>query len=1094
MNSRCSGQPFRSHLTALDTSVDPRAPAQAVPTTPSAMAAAVHTLHVDLTHLQRAVANPSPKAYRLALSHLLSSLELRHAALLTEQHAPHHSHGTLHLYTHMVAWHYVALHPHLLEQHWALPDRATRIHALTTSIAGRLGTLAPRAVTVDTPARPATAAATAKRMRVSTYLRRARITAPEQYALQQALSFPVAMHLSDDETTAFSPHTETQPTITWSLPPLTDAEHHVRVTIAGSTLVAITSSGTLSHLALPDLKASRFLPRQLHWRTRKPQPPWWRQREGSPPPWFRSALLRDANPHSSGDVVAVRPMPTFHASSVIARARQWKRRLGRFMGQAASIILDGKLCLPLDCNEVPPMDKPNLPTCFESPEATAFVDSIVAEYMVTNVVSWYPPGCPPLCLCPIGTVSKKTDPFFRLIIDARGPNAVTSRWASNMRSLASATHIFQPGSVCFTLDIGKAYICSPYQGCRQATTRRMRADGQPYLHIGCTPEDCTLTCSKVLLGFRWRQQLFAFNAPMFGGKISGNILDTVLDPVDRWVRARKVPFLRWVDDGIYSVPPLPEHRHDTTHCGGSGACWMCDITMRRACKLQDEILGLLTDLGFTFNEKRTPPAQRGEFIGLGWDTLRCTLRITAGKALKMSTLADSMAVNTGTSRRELAQLRGRLIWFSPCLYSVRLLTRALNAFIGSPANDLEWDTRVLLPDSVLEELRHWSETLATPGDHERPMWKLRPAQLHEAYLQGSSLVQAYLETDASLNGWGCTLRLLHNGLWEQQTTSVAWAGDGPTIQVQCEAEALAQALALFAPQLQGRSVLHVTDCAPTLALPVKGSAASARLQSTALRVWRMCSRLGIHLSSAWVPGDHMIASGTDTLSREALDDPHSARLEPDAWLLIQSLARRTGLSLDVDWFADHHNNQLPRFWSRNPTPGSEGTDALSAPSWGAARCPQCGTTTPTHSFLFPPVPLIDKVVAKAQQDGATGIIVFPRLVASVWWPILAAAAISPFSRLDPAHVNTARRSCSPAYATYHWNYAAFDFSPLPRREKSQPCQCHAGTDILLHPSSVMMHQERLQALLARSLLADEDDPEQEISDRTLPSPSSLSRP
>jgi hypothetical protein len=35
-------------------------------------------------------------------------------------------------------------------------------------------------------------------------------------------------------------------------------------------------------------------------------------------------------------------------------------------------------------------------------------------------------------------------------------------------------------------------------------------------------------------------------------------------------------------------------------------------------------LALLTDLGFTFNYKQTPPEQLDEFIGLGWGTLACT--------------------------------------------------------------------------------------------------------------------------------------------------------------------------------------------------------------------------------------------------------------------------------------------------------------------------------------------------------------------------------------------------------------------------------------------------------------------------------------
>eukprot|EP00961_Rhodomonas_salina_P297063 3936906-Rhodomonas_salina.1 len=89
-----------------------------------------------------------------------------------------------------------------------------------------------------------------------------------------------------------------------------------------------------------------------------------------------------------------------------------------------------------------------------------------------------------MALCPIGVIPKNSAPWFRLVIDARAPNLRVSRWRSNMKSLAASAHIFRPGSVCWTRDIGKAYLCSQYMGCRPAQTRRMRADGTPYTHVG----------------------------------------------------------------------------------------------------------------------------------------------------------------------------------------------------------------------------------------------------------------------------------------------------------------------------------------------------------------------------------------------------------------------------------------------------------------------------------------------------------------------------------------------------------------------------------------------------------------------------------
>eukprot|EP00961_Rhodomonas_salina_P137578 1850799-Rhodomonas_salina.1 len=174
----------------------------------------------------------------------------------------------------------------------------------------------------------------------------------------------------------------------------------------------------------------------------------------------------------------------------------------------------------------------------------------------------------------------------------------------------------------------------------------------------------------------------------------------------------------------------------------------------------------------------------------------------------MAASAAEMITTGLASRRELAKLRGKLTWFSSCLHSVRLLTRALNAFIGNSASDAAWDLREALPASVLFELRHWAATLLTQADHEHPFWRLRPSQLYEQYLRGREVVQACLETDASLNGWGCTLRVLVDGHWQTHVTSVRWKPGEPRIQVQCEAEALHQALLTFLPLLRGKAVLH----------------------------------------------------------------------------------------------------------------------------------------------------------------------------------------------------------------------------------------------------------------------------------------------
>eukprot|EP00961_Rhodomonas_salina_P117492 1581426-Rhodomonas_salina.3 len=61
-----------------------------------------------------------------------------------------------------------------------------------------------------------------------------------------------------------------------------------------------------------------------------------------------------------------------------------------------------------------------------------------------------------------------------------------------------------------------------------------------------------------------------------------------------------------------------------------------------------------------------------------------------------------------------------------------------------------------------------------------------------------------LETDVSLAGWGCTLKVFEDSEWTTHCTSARWKEGELQIQVQCEAEALHQALLTFLPLLQGK--------------------------------------------------------------------------------------------------------------------------------------------------------------------------------------------------------------------------------------------------------------------------------------------------
>eukprot|EP00961_Rhodomonas_salina_P065996 886803-Rhodomonas_salina.1 len=111
------------------------------------------------------------------------------------------------------------------------------------------------------------------------------------------------------------------------------------------------------------------------------------QRESTAPDWLKLQLT--ASQLRGAGRRRFKQIPAFHASHVLMRRAAWKQHFCRYLRQAATTILDRQMCLLLIGFDDEPMDLPNMPTCYD-PESEAFIDAIVAEYLVTGVVEWYP--------------------------------------------------------------------------------------------------------------------------------------------------------------------------------------------------------------------------------------------------------------------------------------------------------------------------------------------------------------------------------------------------------------------------------------------------------------------------------------------------------------------------------------------------------------------------------------------------------------------------------------------------------------------------------------------------------------------------------
>ncbi|KAK9400751.1 hypothetical protein NXF25_011465 [Crotalus adamanteus] len=236
-----------------------------------------------------------------------------------------------------------------------------------------------------------------------------------------------------------------------------------------------------------------------------------------------------------------------------------------------------------------------------------------------------------------------------------------------------------------------------------------------------------------------------------------------------------------------------------------------------------------------------------------------------------------------------------------------------------------------------------------------------------------------LTTDASLFGWGAHLGTqIAQGQWDQKDLShnINWL----------ELRAIHLALRQFSHIVTGRHVLVLTDNVAAKAHVNKeaGTQSSELMQeASALARWAEANVSSIRAEH--ISGE--TNTQADSLSRAKVDQAEW-RLDP---ALFEEISRRFGQS-HLDLFATPKNTQLPRFFSRFPTPGSEGTDALRC-QWPVQLL-----------YAFPPLPLIPATIRKLILEGAEVILIAPHWPRRPWFADLVDLSISPPWRIPPDRV------------------------------------------------------------------------------------------
>ena len=241
--------------------------------------------------------------------------------------------------------------------------------------------------------------------------------------------------------------------------------------------------------------------------------------------------------------------PNGWVTTLVQHGAAWHTELGPLDAVTATIV-GGKLMMPKPSFPMQGSWRSNHPSWERNEEAKRALGPKLAEWIAQGIVEVVPPGCPPpLFVEPLGAVDKATDPFWRLILDARISNKYHDDWGVWYLSIAALAALLDECDIIFAEDLVDAYHLSVFAGCtgqlRWVDMLVFGPDGtliwQRRLVLGCDPWSCWGFCDKAMSGFCVEGFLMRFAAAHFGQRNAGSPLNAFMRTVLRFLASRQAP-------------------------------------------------------------------------------------------------------------------------------------------------------------------------------------------------------------------------------------------------------------------------------------------------------------------------------------------------------------------------------------------------------------------------------------------------------------------------------------------------------------------------------------------------------------------------
>ncbi|KAK7105998.1 hypothetical protein V1264_017305 [Littorina saxatilis] len=443
------------------------------------------------------------------------------------------------------------------------------------------------------------------------------------------------------------------------------------------------------------------------------------------------------------------------------------------------------------------------------------------------------------------------------------------------------------------------------------------------------------------LRFVWGNRIFQFRALPFGLSLAPWIFTMVVRQFCALIRGQGIRLRTYLDD------------------------WLIQNQAQSLCLSHTQIvLREAAELGFRNNSTKSEltPSQNFTYLGMVFDTVEWTVQPSQRRIIKIQDQINATADLFVASVRSLTSILGQMESLAPLTHFGRLHKRPFQEALNSKwdPRSQNWETLVSLQDCFIETTRQW---LVTAWLTQGVPIVLPPPSKH-------------LFTDASLEGWGAHLDDHTTfGLWTQ--SQVKWHIN------MLELEAVFLAVMEFLPFLRGEHVLVHSDNTTVVAyLNKQGGSRSLPLSHRACEMLVWCHKHGMVLSAKYLPGKLNVLA--DSLSR-------SFKVMHSEWTITHQALLRLWAQVEkppIDLFATRFSRRLPIFVSPFPDPEAWEVNALEIP-WNNLQ-----------AYAFPPIPLLARVLRKADLERPSLILVAPNWPSQAWYPDLLRLSSGPPLPLD----------------------------------------------------------------------------------------------